>query len=135
MSVKFFSAEWGEQARDMWNTSPRVQDGLADPGSFSYVMEMGVIDRDGVTTNLELECGKCAYWGLARHAADECDFQIWATLANWKRVCTGEVNPIMALSTKEIEFRKGPVSEAIRNATAFEGVMLGMGDIDTDWAL
>ncbi|MHB1710603.1 MAG: hypothetical protein ACYCV7_04265 [Acidimicrobiales bacterium] len=132
MADKFFSETWGPHAQDMWNTSPAVQGGLSDPDSFTYFMEMGVVDRD-VRCEIEFSCGKCVYWGKPRRASDDCDFQIWATLAIWQQVASGQLNAVVALSSRQLEFRKGPVSEAIRNATAFEGVMVGMGSIDTDW--
>ena len=130
--ARFFSDEWGDGARAMWNTSKAVQEGLADPESFTYVMEMGVTDI-GLSCQLEIEHGKCVYWGSSKRPPEKCDFQIWADLAVWQQVTGGELNPIAALSSRQIDFRKGPISEAIRNATAFEGVMVGMGTVETDW--
>lgn len=132
MAEKFFSDNWGLQAREMWNTNPAVQGGLSDPDSFSYFMEMGVIDR-GVHCEIEFDHGKCIYWGSARRDGEDFDFQIWATLAVWQQVTSKKLNAVVALSSRQLEFRKGPVAEAIRNATAFEAVMVGMGSIDTDW--
>jgi putative sterol carrier protein len=60
------------------------------------------------------------------------DFELWASLYNWKRLATGEMGPKAALLTKRLKF-KGSMITAMKYMSAFEESLKMMGNIPTDW--
>jgi putative sterol carrier protein len=60
------------------------------------------------------------------------DFELGASLDNWKKLATGEMGPKAALLTKRIKF-KGSMITAMKYMSAFEGSLKMMGNIPTEW--
>jgi putative sterol carrier protein len=60
------------------------------------------------------------------------DFELWASLDNWKKLATGDMGPKAAMLTKRLKF-KGSMITAMKYMSAFEDSLKMMGNIPTDW--
>jgi putative sterol carrier protein len=131
MAVEPFSAEWCEQALQVWDdvTFPA----LVDPENYHYIAEFGETDT-GQCATFKADHGKLLEWVPGKTYPDEeCDFVIWATRANWKKVAEGKLDPVGAVAAKRVHVRKGPMPVIVKEAKAFSNLLAGYGRIETNW--
>jgi putative sterol carrier protein len=129
--VEPFSKEWCLQAVPLWNDV--VIPSLVDLDNYNYVVEFGEIDT-GSVCQLKAERGQIMAWEPGKtFTDDECDFILWATSENWRKVAEGKLDPVGAVASKRIHMRKGPMPVVIKEAEAFKKLLIDFGRIPTAW--
>ncbi|MFN3395193.1 MAG: SCP2 sterol-binding domain-containing protein [Thermodesulfovibrionales bacterium] len=123
---KFLSEEWIKAYMDEWNQNDDLKKGLKDfSASIKYY-----IDGNSEGVHLVVDNGVAKQAGQANLSTY--DFELWATLENWKKLATGDMGPRAAMLTKRLKF-KGSMITAMKYMTSFEGSLKMMGKIPTDW--
>ncbi len=126
---KFFSEEWIRVYADEWNKNEKLKKELKD---FSASIKYYVEGKDEDAVELIVEKGIAKSAGKADNK--KYDFELWASLENWKKLATGEMGPRAAMLTKRLKF-KGSMITAMKYMSAFEESLRMMSAIATDWNL
>jgi putative sterol carrier protein len=107
---------------------PRV----VEPEAFNYVIEWGEVG--GAACQLRTEGGQIVSFEAGQpRPTDEVDFALWAKREIWHKAASGELDAVAAIAAKRIDFRRGPVAEAIRQAPGLKAFVKGFGTIPTAW--
>ncbi|MFN3479196.1 MAG: SCP2 sterol-binding domain-containing protein [Thermodesulfovibrionales bacterium] len=123
---KFLSEEWIKAYMDEWNKNDDLKKDLADfSASIKYYIEGS---SEGV--HLIIDKGIAKQAGKANQS--EYDFELWASLKNWRKLATGDMGPRAAMLTKRLKF-KGSMITAMKYMTSFEGSLKMMSQIPTVW--
>ncbi len=126
---KFLSEEWIKAYADEWNKNEKLKKDLKD---FSASIKYYVEGKDEDAVELIVEKGIAKSAGKADNK--KYDFELWASLENWKKLATGEMGPRAAMLTKRLKF-KGSMITAMKYMGAFEESLRMMSTVATDWNL
>lgn len=129
--VKLFSAEWCQQATQLWEEL--VVPDLIDPEAFNYVIQFNVAD-DSAMCQLKAERGHAVAWEPGTPFPDaETQFIVAATPENWRKLGEGTLDPMAAIPSKRMHFRRGPVAVAIKEIQAFKKIIPAIMAFPIDW--
>ncbi|MFN4320011.1 MAG: SCP2 sterol-binding domain-containing protein [Aquificaceae bacterium] len=124
---KFLSEDWIRAYMEEWNKNEKLKSDLKD---FSASIKYYVEGKEGEAVELIVDKGLAKSAGKAN--SDKYDFELWASLENWKKLATGEMGPRAAMLTKRLKF-KGSMITAMRYMTSFEESLRMMSKVPTDW--
>ena len=124
---KFLSEQWIKAYAENWNKNEKLKNELKD---FSASIKYYIEGRDGDAVHLIVKNGEA----IEAEKADSrnYDFELWASLDNWKKLSTGDMGPKAAMLTKRLKF-KGSMITAMKYMSAFEESLKMMGKVPTDW--
>ncbi|WP_333783990.1 SCP2 sterol-binding domain-containing protein [Thermocrinis sp.] len=124
---KFLSEQWIKAYAEDWNKNEKLKNELKD---FSASIKYYIEGRDGDAVHLIVKNGEA----IEAEKADSksYDFELWASLENWKKLATGDIGPKAAMLTKRLKF-KGSMITAMKYMSAFEESLKMMGKVPTDW--
>ncbi len=125
--LKFLSEEWIKQYAEEWNKNEKLKDGLK---KFSATIKYYIENSTQEPVFIRVEKGEVKEAGIAPDI--KYDFEMWATLDDWKTLATGEMGPKAAMLTKKLKF-KGSMITAMKYMGAFEESLRMMGKIPTEW--
>jgi len=124
---KFLSVAWLSAYAEEWNKNEKLKKELKD---FSASIKYYVEGKEDEAVQLIVEKGRVVAVGVAFDG--KYDFELGASLENWKKLATGEMGPRAAMLTKKLKF-KGSMITAMRYMSAFEESLRMMGRIPTLW--
>jgi len=127
MSYKFLSEDWIKAYAEEWNKNEKLKNDLK---KFSARIKYFVEGKEDHAVELVVKNGEAVSAGKAN--SGKYDFELWASLENWKKLATGEMGPRAAMLTKRLKF-KGSMITAMKYMGAFEESLRMMGRIPTDW--
>ncbi len=125
--AKFLTEEWIKLYSEEWNRNEKLKNDLK---SFSAKIKYYIQDINQPPVFIEVKNGEVVDYGLADNS--KYDFEMWATLDNWKILATGQMGPKAAMLTKKLNF-KGSMIKAMKYMSPFEESLRMMGKIPTDW--
>mgnify|MGYP001772983727 CR=1 FL=1 len=125
----FLSEEWIKAYADEWNRNEKLRSDLKD---FSARIKYYIEGSEDRAVELVVENGVAKSAGLAN--SHSYDFELWASMENWKKLATGEMGPKAAMLTKRLKF-KGSMITAMKYMSAFEESLKMMGKVPTSWNL
>ncbi|WP_272979381.1 SCP2 sterol-binding domain-containing protein [Desulfurella multipotens] len=110
MSVLFMSEDWIKLVANQWNTNNQIiqQDLRNFTASWEYYIE----DRPNLP-HLMMVCEKGKIVFAGKKDERICDFEMWTSLENWKKILNKEISPKMALMTRKLKF-KGSMMTALK---------------------
>jgi len=123
----FLSEEWINEYAQEWNRNEKLKDGLKN---FTATIKYSIEGNPQEPVYLQVENGEVTKSGIAPNM--NYDFEMWATLDNWKTIATGKMGPKAAMLTKKLKF-KGSMVTAMKYMGAFEESLRMMGRIPTEW--
>lgn len=126
---KFLSEEWIKAYAQEWNKNEKLKNELKD---FSASIKYYIEGKEDQAVELVVEKGVAKSAGKAN--SHSYDFELWASLENWKKLATGDMGPKAAMLTKRLKF-KGSMITAMKYMSAFEESLRMMGKVPTDWDL
>ena len=124
---KFLSEDWIKACKEEWNKNQKLKEDLKD---FSASIKYYIEGKEEDAVHIIVKNGEVVEAGKAD--SRNYDFELGASLDNWKKLATGEMGPKAALLTKRIKF-KGSMITAMKYMSAFEEGLKMMGKIPTDW--
>ena len=124
---KFLSEDWIKAYKEEWNKNQKLKEQLKD---FSASIKYYIEGKEEDAVYVIVKNGEVVEAGKAD--SRNYDFELGASLDNWKKLATGEMGPKAALLTKRIKF-KGSMITAMKYMSAFEEGLKMMGKIPTDW--
>ncbi|MFN3976642.1 MAG: SCP2 sterol-binding domain-containing protein [Aquificaceae bacterium] len=124
---KFLSEDWIRAYMEEWNKNEKLKSDLKD---FSASIKYYVEGKEGEAVELIVDKGLAKSAGEAN--SNKYDFELWASLENWKKLANGEMGPRAAMLTKRLKF-KGSMITAMRYMTSFEESLRMMSKVPTDW--
>ncbi len=124
---RFLSEEWIKAYAEEWNKNEKLKSELKD---FSASIKYYVEGREEDAVELIVDKGIAKSAGRAN--SHKYDFELWASLENWKRLATGEMGPRAAMLTKRLKF-KGSMITAMKYMSAFEESLRMMSKVPTLW--
>ncbi len=126
---QFLSEGWMKAYMDEWNKNEKLKNNLND---FSASIKYFIEGKEDQAVYLIVENGIAKE---AKHAdGRNYDFELWATLDNWKKLATGDMGPKAAMLTKRLKF-KGSMITAMKYMSSFEESLKMMSKVPTDWNL
>ncbi len=125
--AKFLTEEWIKLYSEEWNRNEKLKNDLK---SFSAKIKYYIQDINQLSVFIEVKNGEVVDYGLANNS--KYDFEMWATLDNWKILATGQMGPKAAMLTKKLNF-KGSMIKAMKYMSPFEESLRMMGKIPTEW--
>ncbi len=125
--AKFLTEEWIKLYSEEWNKNEKLKNDLK---SFSAKIKYYIQDSNQPPVFIEVKNGEVVNYGLADDS--KYDFEMWATLDNWKILATGQMGPKAAMLTKKLNF-KGSMIKAMKYMSPFEESLRMMGKIPTEW--
>ena len=126
---KFLSEEWIKAYAEEWNKNEKLKNELKD---FSASIKYYIEGREGDAVHLIVQNGEAKEVGKAD--SKSYDFELWASVENWKKLATGDMGPKAAMLTKRLKF-KGSMITAMKYMSAFEDSLRMMGKVPTDWEI
>lgn len=126
---EFLSEDWIKAYMEEWNKNEKLKSDLKD---FSASIKYYIEGREKDAVELIVERGVAKSSGKAN--SDKYDFELWASLENWKKLATGDMGPRAAMLTKRLKF-KGSMITAMKYMTSFEESLRMMSRIPTNWDL
>ena len=133
MTTPFFSQNWCASAAVEANNSAAMRKGFKNPAEFNHLMALVVVDRDGLTTEVQFKDGRVASWTPAKPRPDDMWAILAADAATWRSAAEGASNASKLLMAGQIKLRKGPIGAAIANAEALDEFVKSWGSVTTDW--
>lgn len=124
---KFLSEDWIKAYMEEWNKNEKLK---SDLKNFSASIKYYIEGKENNAVELIVEKGIAQSAGKANN--HKYDFELWASLENWKKLATGEMGPRAAMLTKRLKF-KGSMITAMKYMTSFEESLRMMSRIPTDW--
>ena len=126
---KFLSEEWIKAYAEEWNKNEKLKNELKD---FSASIKYYIEGRESDAVHLIVQNGEAKEAGKAD--SKSYDFELWASVENWKKLATGDMGPKAAMLTKRLKF-KGSMITAMKYMSAFENSLRMMGKVPTDWEI
>ncbi|MEN3033818.1 MAG: SCP2 sterol-binding domain-containing protein [Aquificaceae bacterium] len=124
---KFLSEDWIKAYAQLWNVNETLRRDLKDfSASILYYID-GMRDK---AVELKIEKSQAVRAGLAN--SEKYDFELWASLENWKKLANGDMGPRAAMLTKRLKF-KGSMITAMKYMSAFEESLRMMSRVETSW--
>jgi putative sterol carrier protein len=124
---KFLSEDWIKACKEEWNKNQKLREQLKE---FSASIKYYIEGKEEDAVHLIVKNGEVVEAGKAD--SRNYDFELGASLDNWKKLATGEMGPKAALLTKRLKF-KGSMITAMKYMSAFEESLKMLGNIPTDW--
>lgn len=125
--AKFLTEEWIKLYSEEWNRNEKLKKDLK---SFSAKIKYYIQGSNQPPVFIEVKNGEVINYGLADNS--KYDFEMWATVDNWKILATGQMGPKAAMLTKKLNF-KGSMIKAMKYMSPFEESLRMMGKIPTEW--
>ena len=126
---RFLSEDWIKAYKEEWNKNEKLKSELRD---FSASIKYYIEGKEDSAVHLIVKNGEATEAGKAD--GSNYDFELWASLDNWKKLATGDMGPKAAMLTKRLKF-KGSMITAMKYMSAFEESLKMMGKVPTDWNL
>ncbi|WP_448588546.1 SCP2 sterol-binding domain-containing protein [Thermocrinis sp.] len=126
---RFLSEEWIKAYAEEWNKNEKLESELK---TFSASIKYYVDGMENQAVHLIVQNGEAKEAGKAD--SRNYDFELWASLDNWKKLATGDMGPKAAMLTKRLKF-KGSMITAMKYMSAFEESLKMMGRVPTDWEI
>jgi len=126
---RFLSEDWIKAYKEEWNKNEKLKSELRD---FSASIKYYIEGKEDSAVHLIVKNGEATEAGKAD--GRNYDFELWASLDNWKKLATGDMGPKAAMLTKRLKF-KGSMITAMKYMSAFEESLKMMGKVPTDWNL
>ncbi len=123
----FLSEDWIKAYAEEWNRNESLKNALK---KFSAKIKYYIDDIQQPPVFIEVKNGEVVNYGLADNS--KYDFEMWATLDDWKTLATGQMGPKAAMLTKKLKF-KGSMIKAMKYMAPFEESLKMMGRIKTEW--
>jgi putative sterol carrier protein len=131
MTVKFMSEEWIKLVADQWNTNNLLIQ--QDLRNFNASWEYYIEDKPHLPHMMMVcQAGKIVFAG--KKDDRKCDFEMWTTLENWKKILNKELSGKMALMSRKLKF-KGSMMTAVKYMRAFDIHLKILGDIPVDFEI
>jgi len=124
---RFLTEDWIKEYAKSWNENDTLTSGLKN---FNATIKYFIEGVEQEPVFLEVENGKVVNYGLAN--GGKYDFEMWASLDNWKTLATGGMGPKAAMLSKKLKF-KGSMITAMKYMSAFEESLKMMGRVPTEW--
>lgn len=123
------SQEWIKLVADQWNTNNLLiqQDLRNFTASWEYYIE----DRPHLP-HIMMVCEKGKIVFAGKKDDRKCDFEMWTTLENWKKILNKEISPKIALMSRKLKF-KGSMMTAMKYMKAFDIHLNILGEIKADF--
>ena len=125
---EFLSEEWIKAYAQEWNRNEKLK---SDLKNFSASIKYFVEGKEDGAVELIVEKGEAVSAGKT-DPTKKYDFELWASLENWKKLASGEMGPRAAMLTKRLKF-KGSMITAMKYMGAFEESLRMMGRVPTSW--
>ena len=127
--VALMSPEWANSYKDLWNSTEDTREGTKD---LDMLIEMRLDAAEKRAVHIEIKAGEAVYGGAPLEGRKP-DFVLTATPENWKRVATGDINPVTAITVRKIHF-VGPLRVAMSHMPALTTGLRMVGDVQgLDW--
>jgi len=126
--AKFLSEEWIKQYAEVWNNDEELVSGLK---GFNATIKYFIDGSDQPPVYIKVEDGKVVEAGLAEEGK-EYDFEMWASIDNWKKLATGELGPKKAMMFRKLKF-KGDMATAMAKMGPFSRSLQDMSKVPTEW--
>lgn len=127
--IGVMSPEWAEGYKDLWNANSDTREGTKD---LDMLIEMRLDDASSRAAQIEIKAGEAVYGG-APLPGRKPDFVLTAKRENWKRVATGDISPVTAITVRKIQF-VGPLRVAMSHMPALTTGLKLVGDVEgLDW--
>ncbi len=124
---RFLSEEWIKAYKEEWNKNENLKSGLKNfTASIKYYIE----NNDQVPVELIVGNGIAESAGFPNRI--DYDFEMWASIENWKKLASGNLGPRAAMLTKKLKF-KGSMVTAMKYMGPFEESLRMFGKIPTQW--
>lgn len=127
--IGVMSPEWAEGYRGLWNANEETREGTKD---LDMLIEMRLDDPAPRAIQIDIKAGEAVYGG-APLSGRKPDFVLTAKRENWKRVATGDISPVTAITVRKIQF-VGPLRVAMSHMPALTTGLKLVGDVEgLDW--
>jgi putative sterol carrier protein len=127
--IGVMSPEWAEGYKDLWNANEDTREGTKD---LDMLIEMRLDDPAPRAIQIDIKAGEAVYGG-APLPDRKPDFVLTAKRENWKRVATGDISPVTAITVRKIHF-VGPLRVAMSHMPALTTGLKLVGDVEgLDW--
>ncbi|MEW6471010.1 MAG: SCP2 sterol-binding domain-containing protein [Actinomycetota bacterium] len=129
--IGVMSPEWAEGYKQLWNANSDTRDGTRD---LDMLIEMRLDEPEPRAVQIDVKAGEAVYGG-APLPDRKPDFVLTAKRENWKRVATGDINPVTAITVRKIHF-VGPLRVAMSHMPALTTGLRLVGDVPgLDWEI
>jgi putative sterol carrier protein len=134
MSTTFPSDEWIHELMGKLNSSKGYQDAAKNwEGDFAFVIQKGPGIPEETHLYMDLWHGECrSAKKLASPTEENPAFVMSAPLATWKKVLSGQLDPIRGLMGRQLTL-KGNMMKVMKAPKAALEMVKSAGEIDTDW--
>lgn len=127
--IGVMTPEWAEGYARLWNSHEDTREGTKD---LDMLIEMRLDAAEPRAVQIDIKAGEAVYGG-APLPGRKPDFVLTATAENWKRVATGGINPVTAITVRKIHFT-GPLRVAMSHMPALTTGLRLVGDVEgLDW--
>jgi putative sterol carrier protein len=127
--IGVMSPKWAEGYKDLWNANSDTRDGTKD---LDMLIEMRLDEAEPRAVQIEIKAGEATYGGTPLPDRKP-DFVLTAKRENWKRVATGDISPVTAITVRKIQF-VGPLRVAMSHMPALTTGLKLVGDVEgLDW--
>ena len=129
MAIALMSPEWAERYKDLWNSTEETREGSRD---LDMLIEMRLDGPHQRAAQIDIKQGEAVYGGAPIEGRKP-DFVLTGTEQNWKRVATGDLSPVTAITVRKIQF-VGPLRVAMSHLPALNRGMRLVGEVaGLDW--
>ncbi len=131
MGILFPSQEWAEAMKEQINSSDAYRNAAKNwEGDFYFVVE-GTNPPDIIYMDLwHGECREAAYTNDPNFKNPE--FKISASYDKWKKVLTGQLDPIQGLMTRQLKL-DGNLIKIMKNVKAAQELVRCATQVDTEF--
>lgn len=134
MAIEFGTDEWIKAVMVELNESQAYRDAAKNwEGDFYFIINSGDGIEEDIYLYMDLWHGECRDAFRMENPEDESpEFTISATLPDWKRVLTKELDPIQGLITRRLKL-KGNMLKVMRAPKAAKELVNCCAQVDTAW--
>lgn len=130
--MKFFSAEWCNQAAQVANESADFRHGLADPAGFTLIVGFSCTDATDTASWAGFENGVIQTWRPGPVEVERGVATLRAALATWRMAADGEQYFTDLLLGHKIKL-KDLRNRVTYNYGAFDELLASWAHLPTDW--
>ncbi len=132
--IPAFSAAWADAFRHAVNADEAYRDAgrrWADP--VALIVRPGTELPDGAAVQVELDGGACTAATAVPPDSVSAPFILSATLATWREIVEGRVDPIAAVTRGAVSVARGSLGTLMLHARAARSLLACAQQIDTHW--
>ncbi|MBI3537276.1 MAG: SCP2 sterol-binding domain-containing protein [Chloroflexi bacterium] len=136
MGIQFGSDEWIKALKDELNQSAAYADAAKDwEGDFYFVIEPEGALTETVYLYMDLWHGKCRdAFRVQDRAAKNPAFEMSGQYPKWKKVVSGQLDPIQGLMTGQFKL-KGNLVQIMKYVQAAQELVKACTRVDTEFAM